>query len=78
MLISDYNPTSARVLSTARSDALDWVRAAIPRMLDEHEEFVLSRRLTRNLTSAYDVGERDPDALRCAALHGILTSKARN
>jgi hypothetical protein len=77
MLFSPRKTLGVRVLSNAHSDALGHVCAALPGKLNKFEEAVLSKRLTRNLMDAHDSGERDPDALRRAALRGVLGAKAR-
>jgi hypothetical protein len=78
MLFSPYNSSGVRELSNAYADALGFARSALPRKLNEKEETMLSRQLTRNLMDAHDSGERDPRALRRAALQGVLVSGATN
>ena len=72
MQFSPYNSSGVRALSNAYADALGFALAALPRKLSDQEEVTLSRRLTRNLMDAHDSGERDPEALRRAALQGVL------
>ena len=72
MLFSSYNSSGVRALTNAYADALGFARSALPRKLNEQEEAILSRQLTRNLMDAHDSGERDPEALRRAALLGVL------
>ena len=77
MLFSVSKSAGVRVLSTAHSDALGYVVSVLPDKLDEREQAILSKRLTRNLLDAHDSGERDPEALRSAALRGVLAPKPR-
>lgn len=78
MQFSSYNSSGVRALSNAYHEALGFAHSALPRKLNEQEEAVLSRALTRNLMDAHDSGERDPEALRRAALQGVLTSASKN
>ena len=78
MLFFAYKSFGVRVLSNAHSDALGHVHSSLPRRLDKRAEALLSKQLTRNLMDAHDSGERDPDALRRAALRGVQASKAQN
>ena len=74
MLFSSQNSSGVRVLSNAYVDAREFVQSILPRKLNDHEETLLSRRITRNLIDAHDSGEREPGALRRAALVGVLAS----
>jgi hypothetical protein len=73
---SAYNSSGARALSNAYADALKFARTAMPRKLSEQEQTLLNQRVTRNLMDAHDAGERDPEALRRAALQGVLVAGA--
>ena len=72
VLFSSRNYSGAHVLSDAYAAARAHARSALPHTLSEQEEVCLNRQLTRNLLDAHDSGVRDPDALRRAALQGVL------
>jgi hypothetical protein len=78
MYFSAYNSSGVRALSNAYADAVGYARSAMPRKLSEQEQSLLSQRVTRNLMDAHDAGERDPEALRRAALQGVLIAGAAN
>jgi len=59
------------LLSAALSEALETLRKSSGHALTELETSDFNRRLTRNLMTTFDRGERAPAALRRAALHGI-------
>jgi hypothetical protein len=71
---SSYNSLGVRALSGAYADALGYARLVLPRKLSTEEDTLLGERLTQNLMDAHDSGERDPGALRRAALRGVLVS----
>jgi hypothetical protein len=74
VLFSSQNSCGVRVLSNAYADAREFVQSISPRKLSDHEETLLSRRITRNLMDAHDSGEREPGELRRAALLGVLAA----
>ena len=78
MLFSAYNSNGVRVLSAAYAEAGRFARASLTRKLSAGEEAALDKRLARNLMDAHDFGERDPVALKDAALQGIFALVAGN
>lgn len=72
MPFSVYEPDAVRLLSAALSDALEDVRESAGGPLTEIETTDFTKRLADNLMRAFDFGERDPAALKRAALRGIL------
>ena len=78
MQFSPYNSPGLRALSGAYDDAHGYARLILPRVLSEQEDTALGQRLTQNLMDAYDSGERNPRALRHAALRGVLVSRPPN
>jgi hypothetical protein len=74
MPFSDYDSDALRVLSAALSGALDSVRKSKGRALTEPETSKLSKKLAANLMAAFDDGNREPGALRHAALEGEYVS----
>jgi hypothetical protein len=69
---SAYDADDIRLLSAALAEALKWLERSIGHLLTEAETANISPRLARNLMNAFDGGERDPAALRDAALKGFL------
>jgi hypothetical protein len=73
---SAYDSADLCLLSVALSEALALVRKSAGGPLTEIETSDFSERLAANLFRAFDSGERDPAALKLAALQGILTAKS--
>jgi len=78
MYFSAYNSSGVRALSNAYADAVGFAHSALPRKLSEQEQALMRQRVTRNLMDAHDAGERDPEALRRAALRGVLVAGDAN
>jgi hypothetical protein len=74
MPFSAYDSDALRVLSAALSGALDSVRKSKGRELTETETSNLSKKLAANLMAAFDDGNREPAALKRAALDGKYVS----
>jgi len=72
MDFSAYNSSDVRLLSAAHSEAMGLVRRASGHSLSEVETSAVSTRLVNNLMKTHDSGERDPKALKRAALQGIF------
>ena len=68
---SAYDSDALRLLSGALADAFVTVRTSAAHPLTEIETANLTKRIADNLMSFYDRGERDPSALKRAALEGI-------
>ena len=67
------------LLSAALSDALGLVQKSVGGPLTETETSDFRERLAANLFLAFDFGERDPAALKRAAIKGVLwTSRNRD
>jgi hypothetical protein len=74
---SAYDSADLCLLSVALSEALALVRKSAGGPLTEFETSDFSERLAAaNLFRAFDSGERDPAALKLAALQGILTAQS--
>ena len=71
MQFSAYNFDDLCLLSAALSEALALVRKSAGGPLTETETSDFSEKLAANLFRAFDSGERDPAALKLAALQGI-------
>ena len=71
---SVYDTDAMRILSTAHNAAMLVVKSFAARPLDEGETAKFSKRITDNLLTVFDVGERDPLALQRAAVEGIAAS----
>jgi hypothetical protein len=69
---SAYDSDDLRLLSAAHSEALETIREVAAGPLTPPEISDFSRRLAQNLMSVFDAGERNPAALRRAALKGVL------
>ena len=67
-----YDSDDLRLLSAALSDALELVQKSAGGPLTETETSDFSERLAANLFRVFDSGERDPAALKRAALKGVL------
>jgi hypothetical protein len=63
-----YNSNGVRLLCGALADSLEYVRKATGRELSEAEVSDIRKTLVHRLTIAHDSGERDPDALKRAAV----------
>jgi len=74
MPFSAYDSDALRLLSAALSEALESVRKSAKRPLTESETAGFSKRLAAQLMEVFDRGERDPAALKRAALQGIYLS----
>jgi hypothetical protein len=59
------------LLSAALSDALATLGKSQGRALSETETSDFSKKLARNLMAVFDNGEREPAALKRAALRGV-------
>jgi len=68
MPFSEYNSDGVRLLSAALCDALELVRRAS----GQPETSAITNRLVENLKETHDSGERDPKALKRAAVQGIF------
>jgi len=75
---SEYDSKSLRALSLVQAEAMEVVMKSVGRQLTEAERSDFSRRIAENLMTAYDEGERDPIALRTAALRGVFVPTRRN
>jgi hypothetical protein len=71
MQFSAYD-NQIRVLSSALSDALEAVLKSTAVSPSRTESLGLLKRLSDNLLEAFDRGEREHSALKCAALRGML------
>jgi hypothetical protein len=69
---SAYDSDDLRLLSAAHSAALEVIRHVAGGPLTPTEISDFSRRLAQNLMNVFDAGERNPVALRHAALKGVL------
>ena len=72
MPFAAYDSKGVRALSGALSDALGSVRKTAGHQLGEAELTGVNKTLVQNLMNTHDSGERDPDALRRAALRGVF------
>ena len=71
MPFSAYDPEAVRLLSAAVSEALDFVQRAAAKPFTENETTNISKQIAANLMRVFDLGERDPSALKRAALEGL-------
>ena len=71
-----YNSSGVRLLCDALADSLEYVRKATERELSEAEVSDVRKTLVHRLTLDHDSGERNPDALRRAALREVFASHA--
>ncbi len=76
MPFAAYNSSGVRLLCGALADSLEYVRKATGRELSEAEVSDIRKTLVHRLTMAHDSGERDPDALKRAALREVFASHA--
>jgi hypothetical protein len=76
MPFAAYNSNGVRLLCGALADSLEYVRKATGRELSEAEVSDIRKTLVHRLTMAHDSGERDPDALKRAALREVFASHA--
>ena len=74
MPFAAYNSNGVRLLCGA--DSLEYVRKATGRELSESEISDVRKTLVHRLTMDHDSGERDPDALKRAALREVFASHA--
>jgi hypothetical protein len=72
MPFSAYNSNGVRPLSAAHSEAMGLVQRASGHSLSEIGTSAVSTKLVNNLMKTHDSGERDPKALKRAALEGIF------
>jgi hypothetical protein len=68
---SAYDSDDLHLLSAALSDALEDVRKSAGGLLTEAETSEFSKRLAASLMNVFDSGEREPAALKRAALQGV-------
>jgi len=78
MPFSAYDSGSVRLLSAVLADATISARKTIGHPLSEREISTLSEMLVQGLTKAHDAGERDPDALKRAAVRSALVWQTMN
>jgi hypothetical protein len=76
MPFAAYNSSGVRLLCGALADSLEYVRKATGRELSESEISDVRKTLVHRLTMDHDSGERDPDALKRAALREVFASHA--
>jgi hypothetical protein len=74
MPFAGYDSDALRLLSAALSGALDSLEKSKGSALTEAETSEFGKRLTVILISVFDEGEREPAALKRAALHGVGAS----
>ncbi len=72
MPFSAYNSNGLRLLSNAHSEAMGLVQRASGHTHNQVETSAVSKKLVENLKETHDSGERDPKALKRAALQGIF------
>jgi len=77
MPFAAYNSHGARLLCGALADSLEYVRKATGRELSEAEVSDIRKTLVHRLTMAHDSGERDPDALKRAAVRSAFQWQAK-
>ena len=70
-----YDPDAIRLLSAVLEDAAKSFRGSVTSLNGEIETG-LTKRLAENLMNAFDRGEREPAALRRAALEGVSRAAA--
>jgi hypothetical protein len=76
MPFSSYDVHGLRLLSHAHAEAMERLQKSLNRPCTEREKASFSRRITANLTKAYDSGVREPSALLDAALRTVLLPSA--
>ena len=76
MPFAAYNSDGVRLLCEALADSLEYVRKATGRELSEAEVADVRKTLVHRLTMDHDFGERDPDALKRAAIRDVFASHA--
>jgi hypothetical protein len=72
MPFSSYDVHGLRLLSHAHAEAMERMQKSLNWPCTQGEKAAFSRRITANLTKAYDSGIREPSALLDAALHTVL------
>ena len=77
MPFAAYNSNGVRLLCGALANSLEYVRKATGRELIEAEVSDIRKTLVHHLTMAHDSGERDPDALKRAAVRSAFQRQAR-
>ena len=77
MQSSAYDSDDLRLFSAVHSDALKAIQEVAGGPLVPTEMSDFSRRLAQNLMSVFDAGERNPIALRRAALKGVLWEQSQ-
>jgi len=75
MSFSAYDTEALRLLTTALAEALVTFRASKRTALTETETSDVTRKITANLMTAYDNGERAPAALARVALQGVAMAQ---
>jgi hypothetical protein len=78
MPFAAYNSDGVRLLSGVLADAMISARKTIRHQLSEAEASELNRRLVRGYMEVHDSGERDPDALKRAAVRSALVWQVKN
>ena len=73
MPFSVYDSHALRLLSEALNDVWPDVERYWPTPLSPAESADIKHKIAQNLTRSYDNGEREPEALRRAALKGVLS-----
>jgi hypothetical protein len=76
MPFAAYNSSGVRLLCGALAHSLEYVRKATGRELSDSEISDVGKTLVHRLTMDHDSGERDPDALKRAALREVFASHA--
>jgi hypothetical protein len=76
MPFSSYDVHGLRSLSYAHAEAMERLQKSLNRPCSQREKDGFSRRITANLTKAYDSGVREPSALLTAALRTVLLPSA--
>lgn len=72
MPFSSYDVHGLRLLSHAHAEAMERLQKSLNRPCTQREKAAFNRRITANLTKAYDFGVREPSALVEAALRTVL------
>ena len=76
MPFSSYDVHGLRLLSHAHAEPMERMQKSLNWPCTQGEKAAFSRRITANLTKAYDSGVREPSALLDAALHTVLLPSA--
>jgi hypothetical protein len=76
MPFSSYDAHGLRLLSHAQAEAMERLQKSLNRPCTPREKAAFSRRITANLTKAYDSGVREPSALLDAAVRTVLLPPA--